>query len=184
MSSVPPVPNSPTASSAALPGAPSGLTGVVSRIKDASSGVMKQSKPWSEVFDRTVINKPTSFGEVRASAHVTHLPLRSFGMAFLTKLLRPHAGTDQDQKEFSLFPGELSSCHASHMRSNVCAPPHCIDRARLGPCWMDLGALHPHDPHCHQWQDPLRQGDYAWPLSYLVHHNLLLDKVRQPWEYA
>lgn len=64
MSSPAPAPVPTATAAAALPGAPSALSGVLGRMKEATSAVMKLQKPWSEVFDRSVISKPASFGEV------------------------------------------------------------------------------------------------------------------------
>ncbi|GAX75235.1 hypothetical protein CEUSTIGMA_g2680.t1 [Chlamydomonas eustigma] len=59
-----PSPPSASASATAPPtGAPSALNTVINRIKDSSYAVIKLQKPWSEVFDRTVLSKPSSFGE-------------------------------------------------------------------------------------------------------------------------
>ena len=80
-----PAPESvPTSTAVPLPGAaPSALSGVINRMKEASAAVMKQQKPWSEVFDRTVIAKPASFGEVgqgRANPSLSHA-LAHFGQS-------------------------------------------------------------------------------------------------------
>ncbi len=74
--SVPIVPGSPATAEGPMKPAPSvgggaaappsALAGVIARMKDYAGSIIKQAKPWNEVFDRTVISKPASLGDVRA----------------------------------------------------------------------------------------------------------------------
>jgi hypothetical protein len=63
MSSAPSPPSASASATAVPTGAPSALNTVISKIKDSSATVIKLQKPWSELFDRTVFSKPSSFGE-------------------------------------------------------------------------------------------------------------------------
>lgn len=44
-------------------GAPNMLTAAAAKLKETAATVLKQQKPWSEVFDRTALSKPENMGE-------------------------------------------------------------------------------------------------------------------------